>query len=98
MDKLKLAIAPLYISLFCLLTACSPLEKSEFSNCVVARSETDFIGDRLKHTKNAKRSTMLTKECIDEDLKIDNGDGNNTGKVRWVECYVGPDCDEAGMF
>ena len=88
----------LYILLFCLLAACSPLEESQYSNCVIARSEADFIGSKLKHTADARRSTMLTRECIEEDLKIDDGNGSDLGRVRWVVCYVGPDCDEAGMF
>ena len=88
---------PIVLSI-ALSAACNPFEKSDYSNCVVAKAEANYIGENLKHTSDARRSTMLTEECVAADQRIDLGDGSKAGKVRWVVCYVGPDCDEAGMF
>lgn len=80
------------------MTACNPVEESKYSHCVVAEDESNFIGEKLKYDGNAKSSVMLTTDCINRDQIMDEGDGQEHGKVRWVVCLQGPDCDEAGMF
>ncbi len=73
-------------------------KKSGFANCVVAASPQAFVGKHLKFTGEAERKTVQTPACVDKDRAIDGGDGPRQGRVRWVECLAGPDCDEAGMF
>lgn len=73
-------------------------QKSGYSNCVVAKNAGFFIGKNLKYEGNAERMTLKTEECIALDQKIDSGDGPENGRVRWVECPMGPDCDEAGLY
>lgn len=73
-------------------------KKSGYANCVVAESPAAFIGERLKFAGNAERMTVKTPECVARDTELDAGDGPTHGRVRWVECAAGPDCDEAGMF
>lgn len=75
----------------------NPAKKSGYSNCVVAESEASFIGRNLKFEGNAERNTLKTELCVQEDQELDGADGPKSGRVRWVECLVGPDCDEAGM-
>ena len=97
MNLRSLFFTTIFISNF-FITACDMLEKSDYSNCVIAESENSYIGEKLKHDDKAKNSRMLTTACIAKDQEIDSGDGNEKGKVRWVVCLKGPDCDEAGMF
>jgi hypothetical protein len=79
-------------------TACDWFEESKYSNCAIASEETSFVGEKLKNDGNAVVSRRLTEDCLSRDREIDGGDGKETGKVRWVVCLKGPDCDEAGMF
>ena len=79
-------------------TACTWLAESKYSNCVVARDVGSFTGEKLKNDGNAISSRELTETCIAKDKEIEDGDGADRGKVRWVVCLQGPDCDEAGMF
>ena len=79
-------------------TACDWFEESAYSNCAIARDEINFVGEKLKHDGNAVVSRRLTEDCVSRDREIDGGDGKERGKVRWVVCLKGPDCDEAGMF
>jgi len=74
------------------------LEGSDNSNCVVVDEEASFIGERLKHKGQAEQMVIKTTLCIEKDVKIDGGNGPKIGLVRWVVCFKGPDCDEAGMF
>lgn len=74
------------------------MEKSGFSNCLVVSEESYFVGDRLKFSQAEISGAAETEHCIAEDQKVDGGDGPDSGRVRWVECLQGPDCDEAGMF
>ena len=73
-------------------------QKSDMSNCVVVDLLEHFTGERLQHSEAIFYSRVKTQECIDKDKRIDQGDGPEKGKVRWVECSYGPDCDEVGMF
>jgi hypothetical protein len=79
------------------LMAISTTRKSGYSNCVVAASAASFTGKNLKYDGAAERKTLKTEECVGSDQKLDGADGPQKGRVRWVECSVGPDCDEAGM-
>ncbi len=72
-------------------------KKSGYSNCVVAISAESFIGGNLKYEGEAERKTLKTEKCIELDQMLDGADGQTKGRVRWVECSMGPDCDEAGM-
>ncbi|PIP38931.1 MAG: hypothetical protein COX19_09920 [Desulfobacterales bacterium CG23_combo_of_CG06-09_8_20_14_all_51_8] len=96
--KVVLAIALFSFAMLFYLTGGKFFAKSGISNCVIVNNEKDFTGDRLKHSKSLFFSRIPTNECIAKDQQIDNGDGSRKGKVRWVECTYGPDCDEAGMF
>ncbi len=73
-------------------------KKSGISNCVVVDHEADFTGEYLKHSRHILFERMPTPDCVQKDQTIDKGDGPGKGRVRWVECTFGPDCDEAGMF
>jgi hypothetical protein len=79
-------------------TACNPFVESKYSNCVVAKDASSFIGEKLKNDGNVESSRLLTTDCMDKDREIDGSDGKNRGKVRWAVCLQGPDCDEAGMY
>jgi hypothetical protein len=96
--KLILAIAILSFVMLFYFTGGHFFVKTGISNCVIVNDEKDFTGDWLKHAKSISYSRLPTIECIAKDNQIDNGDGPKKGKVRWVECTYGPDCDEAGMF
>lgn len=73
-------------------------QKTEYCYCVVVFQESDFTGEWLKHKNSVLSSRIKTEECVSLDNDIDNGDSNKKGKVRWVECPSGPDCDELGQF
>jgi hypothetical protein len=95
----------LFCGVFTLLGVCISLvmfwgfwEKSGYSNCVIVSDESRFIGERLKYSQALSHGKKTDQECISDDLKLDSGNGPLVGKVRWVECLKGPDCDEAGMF
>ncbi len=81
-----------------LLVACNPFETTEYSYCVEAESVSAFTGDWLKNDGNVQGSIQLTKECSRKDRNSDSGTGPKHGKIRWVECLKGPDCDEGGNF
>ena len=80
-----------------LLSGCNWWEESDYANCAVADSAAAFVGRHLAHDGNAKVQVMLITSCMEEDRRTDGGDGSHSGRVRWVVCYKGPDCDEAGM-
>jgi len=86
------------LALVIALGGCNPFEKSEYSHCVIAHDAASFTGKKLKNDGNARSQVSLTTACIEEDRKLDGADGRNKGRVRWVVCLKGPDCDEAGMF
>jgi len=71
---------------------------SGYVNCVVVRDQTSFVGTRLQNTGSTFHKTVSLAECGALDQQHDNSDGSARGRVRWVQCMVGPDCDEAGMF
>ncbi len=90
---------PVSFLLLCIaLTGCNWLEESDYSHCVIADNANSFNGEKLKNDGTAKSYVMLTTDCIEKDKNLDGGDGKSKGKVRWVVCLKGPDCDEAGMF
>jgi hypothetical protein len=80
------------------LVACNPFETTEYSYCVEAESASAFTGNWLKNDGNVKGSIQLTNECARKDRKFDSGSGPKYGKIRWVECLQGPDCDEGGNY
>ncbi len=71
-------------------------QKSGKAHCIIVKNENDFIGNHLKYTVAEDDSYLMTKDCEEKDKTIDAGDGNKKGKVRWVECFKGPDCEELG--
>ena len=81
-----------------LCASCGLMEESDYSNCVVASDAAAYIGERLLHYDGARSQRLLTTEYFAEHQRIDGGDGNDAGRVRWVVCFNGPDCDVAGMF
>ena len=96
---LYLMIAIIVLSvLFALLMGMNPFKKSGYSNCAVAESESAFIGEFLKSDGNVQYSVNRTEKCVHLDQLQDNSNGPRNGIVRWAECSMGPDCDEAGMF
>lgn len=80
------------------IAGCGMMEKSGLSNCVIVEKTEDFTGEYLKHSGAVFFGRLPTSECIKKDQELDKGDGPKKGKVRWVECSKGPDCDEAGMY
>lgn len=76
----------------------NPMKKSAYSNCVVVDSGDAFIGKYLKFEGQGERMTLKTEQCIEKDKELDGADGPEDGRVRWVECPVGPDCGEMGMI
>jgi hypothetical protein len=95
----KTVIVPVTVfAAFFFLAGCGAFEKSGISNCVIVENEADFTGDYLKHSRFVLFERLPTAQCVKKDKEIDKGDGAKKGKVRWVECTKGPDCDEARMF
>lgn len=80
-----------------LLLGCNPFADSPYANCIVVEDEQHFNGAFLKHTQAKLRGPKKTEECVALDNTIDKGDGPKRGKVRWIVCSMGPDCDEAGL-
>ncbi len=79
-----------------LLAGCS---KSGFSHVVHVENERHFIGEYLKFSGSPLvNGVRRDAEAQQLDLQIDQGDGPRKGRLRWVECLSGPDCDEAGMY
>ena len=67
---------------------------NKFSYYVYASEENVFASKiDPKNQKIIDHGRMIKKKIISMDNKIDNGDGPQTGKVRWYDCY-GIDCDE----
>jgi len=71
---------------------------SDYVNCVVVEDQSAFTGKYLKNTGATLHKTVSTAECRALDRQHDGSDGGERGRVRWVPCRSGPDCDEAGMF
>jgi hypothetical protein len=94
----KLFYLPALIFAIILFAGCGMTEKSGLSNCVVVEKEDDFNGKWLRHSRSVYFGRLKTPECVQKDQDIDKGNGPKKGKVRWVECLKGPDCDEAGMY
>ena len=89
----------IFILLAILLMALSGcLKKSKYSNCAVAPSEKSFTGKWLASADPAIRQVKETADCKKQDQQLDQGDGPKLGRVRWAECYSGPDCGDAGVF
>jgi hypothetical protein len=65
---------------------------------MVAETEGSLTGERLKNDGSVSASRQLTETCLARDRVIDGGDGSSSGRVRWVVCLQGPDCEEAGMY
>lgn len=72
--------------------------ESNFAHCVVVNNEHQFIGKQLLAVSPKKSSTGTKEACTLKDKEIDKSDGPKKGRVRWVNCFSGPDCDEAGEF
>ena len=70
---------------------------TDYCNCVVVADESHFTGKLMKYSQAEKHARIKISECEKFDLELDNGDGPEAGKVRWINCLSGPDCDEAGM-
>lgn len=75
-----------------------PASATDRSFCVVVADTRDFTGTYLLHRQAQSKSVIKTTECEAQDRQIDGGDGMRAGRVRWVVCPRGPDCDEAGRF
>lgn len=92
------AAMPVVLGFVSLAAACNWFEESKYSNCAIATRASSFIGEKLRNDGDAVVSRQLTAECMKRDRDIDGSDGEDRGRVRWVVCPKGPDCDEAGMF
>ena len=97
MKVVKNSLIVLVILILCIVCV-KCMMTSKYSNCVEVETADDFNGKWLKNNKNISMKTTLTSDCKMKDIKIDNGDGNKQGRVRWAECLAGPDCSEAGNF
>lgn len=71
---------------------------SEYSHCVQVAKTSDFTGDWLLASQTLSDRTVRTEDCVALDRSDDLGDGPREGTVRWAECRLGPDCNEAGEF
>ena len=88
----RIGIAAVFSSVL----GCLPV-KSGDSHCVVVEDESHYTGAWLKHSTAKQSSRIPTEKCKALDQKIDDGDGEKKGKVRWIECLKGPDCEEPAM-
>ena len=78
--------------------AATCLQTSGFVNCVVVEKEEHFIGEMLAHSSAEVFGPLPLEECEALDRDLDGGDGPREGRVRWVECLKGPNCNETGDF
>ncbi len=89
-EELKSIGLKIYIifGLFLLFTmyVYNKLEKSEPCYCVQVENESDFTGSDLKYTKSIMSDVVKYKECLKMDENIDDEDGKDLGKVRWISC------------
>ncbi len=81
----KVIISILYTGI--LITFINPITFKNSVKCVVVENENDFNGINLKHSKSVINEFTTLEDCIDKDFKIDNGNGQKTGKVRWNKSY-----------
>ncbi|TXT40237.1 MAG: hypothetical protein FD135_1471 [Comamonadaceae bacterium] len=86
-----MVLAPLLLSF-------NPFAKTDRAYCVEVADRSHFTGTYLKHHHAQSASVVKTSVCEELDRKMDAGDGMKAGRVRWVVCPRGPDCDEAGLF
>lgn len=96
--KLNTTTFVIVFGIMAITTACNPFAESKYSNCVIAKDVSNFTGKKLKNDGNVDSARLLTTDCVKNDQEIDAGDGKNKGRVRWVVCLQGPDCNEAGMY
>jgi len=73
-------------------------QKTDLAYCVITQKPEDFTGEWMKHGQAESERIIKTQACREQDAAIDGGDGNKAGRVRWVECLAGPDCNEGGNF
>lgn len=73
-------------------------QKTDRAYCVIAQNNAAFTGEWMKHDSAESESIVKTTECQESDRKLDEGNGKKAGRVRWVECLAGPDCNEGGNF
>lgn len=73
-------------------------QKTDLAYCVVAADQSAFTGEWMKHQSAESERIIKAAECQNTDAALDNGDGKKAGRVRWVECMAGPDCNEGGNF
>lgn len=73
-------------------------QKTDRCYCVTVTDKADFTGKWMKHERAESEQIVKTTDCQKTDSALDSDDGNKTGRVRWVECLSGPDCDEGGNF
>ena len=71
---------------------------NERVHCAEVKDENMFIGEYLLSDKYVFRGVIPVESCLKKDEITDQSDGPEKGKVRWVMCFYGPDCDEAGLF
>lgn len=81
----KIIVSILYTGI--LITITNPITFKNSVKCVVVENENDFNGINLKHSKSVINEFTTLEDCIDKDLKIDKGNGQKTGKVRWNKSY-----------
>ena len=67
-------------------------------HCAEVKDEKMFTGRKLLSEEYIFRSVVPVESCLKRDEITDQNDGPEKGKVRWVKCLSGPDCDEAGLF
>lgn len=73
-------------------------QKTDLAYCVITQKPEDFTGEWMKHAQAESELVVKTLECQQQDVAIDGNDGNKAGRVRWVACLAGPDCNEGGNF
>lgn len=75
------------------MTSCT---ESNYAHCVIVKNEQQFNGKKLRSVGPKESSTKTKEACALKDKEIDKSDGPDKGRVRWVNCSIGPDCGEAG--
>ena len=71
--------------------------RTELSRCGIAESDIHFAGESLMHNGTAVLQTMRTDECEKLDREIDGGNGPQRGRIRWVKCLKGRDCNRVEL-
>lgn len=64
--------------------------------CVEVADAQQFIGNHLKLYGQSSEEIVPLSECQMRDTERDGSSGGRQGRIRWAECKVDQECNQAG--